>query len=255
MNSLTNKKGLIIGVANDQSIAYGCAKHIHAAGGEVAITYLNHKAEPHVRPLAEKVNSPLILPCNVQNPGELEQVFEVVDKTWGSLDFVIHSIAFAPLADLHGRVTDCSVEGFLQAMDVSVHSLIRMTKLAEPLMKNGGSILTMSYYGAQKVVENYNMMGPVKAALESVVQYLAVELSEKAIRINTISPGPLKTRAASGIKDFDKLIAMAQSRIANYDQISIEDVGALAAFLVSDGAKALSGGTYFVDGGLNAVGA
>ncbi|THB64831.1 MAG: enoyl-[acyl-carrier-protein] reductase FabI [Spirochaetaceae bacterium] len=252
---LNGKKGLVIGMANQDSIAYACAKKFRAAGAELAVTYLNEKAEKYVRPLAEDVQASIIVPCNVQVEGELEAVFAEIEKKWGKLDFLVHSIAFAPLQDLHGRLTDCSLEGFLMAMDVSCHSLMRMTKLAEPLMKDGGSIISMTYHGSQQVIENYQVMGPAKAALESSTRYLAAELAEKRIRVNCISPGPLRTRAASGIKDFENLMQFAEKRVANYSDISQEDVGNMAAFLVSDAAKALSGYNYYVDGGLSTIGA
>jgi enoyl-[acyl-carrier protein] reductase I len=252
---LQGKKGLVIGIANQDSIAFGCARKFKAAGADLAVTYLNEKAEKHVKPLAEEVGASIFAPCNVQVEGELEAVFDQIKSKWGKLDFLIHSIAFAPLADLHGRLVDCSLSGFTMAMDVSCHSLMRMAKLAEPLMTEGGAILSMSYYGAEKVIENYNVMGPVKAALESATRYLASELGPQKIRVNCISPGPLKTRAASGIKDFDRLMQFAYDRVPGYGDISIDDVGALSAFLVSPAAKALTGYVYYVDGGLSTIGA
>ncbi|MFC3627262.1 enoyl-ACP reductase FabI [Vogesella amnigena] len=248
---LAGKRGLIVGVANANSIAYGCAKVMHALGAEVAITYLNEKAEKHVRPLAEAVDASLILPLNVEAPDELEKVFAAIGESWGQLDFVIHSIAFCPMDDLHGRVTDCSLSGFQQAMRVSCYSFIEMARLAEPLMSQGGTLITMSYYGADKVVENYNIMGPVKAALESSVRYMAHELGPKGIRVHTVSPGPLKTRAASGIAHFDHLIDSAIERAPQNRLVDIEDVGNVCAFLVSDAARALTGEVTYVDGGFN----
>ncbi len=252
--SLEGKKGLIVGIANDDSIAYGCGKQLRELGAEIAVTYLNEKSEQYVKPLADNIGASIFEKCNVQKEGELEAVFEKIEQEWGQLDFLIHSIAFASMDDLHGRLTDCSLDGFLLAMDVSCHSLMRMAKLAEPLMKNGGSIMSMSYLGSERVIENYNAMGPVKAALESSTRYLAAELAEKRIRVNCISPGPLRTRAASGIKDFDSLIALAESKVPHYNEISIDDVGALSAFLVSDAAKALNGYIYYVDGGFSTHG-
>jgi len=253
MFSLRGKLGLVVGVANDHSIAYGCARAFQQAGADLAITYLNAKAEPYVRPLAEKLGASLILPLDVEASGELEAVFEAIEKRWGRLDFLVHSIAFAPKEDLHGRVTDCSREGFQRAMDVSCHSFMRMAKLAEPLMTQGGCLLTMSYHGADEVVSNYGMMGPVKAALQSATRYMAAELGPKNIRVHAISPGPLSTRAASGIKDFDDLMQDARDRAPLHKLVDIEDVGALCAFLVSDGARSLTGGTIHVDGGFNIV--
>lgn len=253
MFSLRGKLGLVVGVANDQSIAYGCARAFHQGGADLAITYMNAKAEGYVRPLAEKLGASLILPLDVEKPGELEAVFEEVSKRWGRLDFLVHSIAFAPKDDLHGRVTDCSREGFQRAMDISCHSFMRMARLAEPLMNQGGCLLTMSYHGADEVVANYGMMGPVKAALQSATRYMASELGPKGIRVHAISPGPLATRAASGIKDFDNLMQEAKVRAPLNKLVDIEDVGALCAFLVSDGARSLTGGTIHVDGGYNII--
>lgn len=253
MFTLDNKRGLIIGIANDQSIAYGCAQAFHAAGAQLAVTYLNAKAEPHVRPLAEQLGCELILPCDVREPGQLEAVFQEIQAGWGKLDFVLHSIAYAPKEDLHARVVDCTQAGFATAMDVSCHSFIRVAKLAEPLMNDGGTLLTVSFYGSEKVVEHYNLMGPVKAALESSVRYLAAELGSRKIRVHALSPGPLTTRAASGIDRFDQLLERARERTPDHQLVSIADVGNLAAFLVSDGAKSLTGNVEYVDGGLHAM--
>ncbi len=246
---LSGKRGLIVGIANDQSIAYGCAVAMQAAGAELAITYLNAKAEPHVRPLAEALRAPLILPCDVRESGQLEAVFAAIERDWGRLDFVLHSIAFAPREDLHGRVVDASAAGFAQAMDVSCHSFLRMAKLAEPLMREGGTLLTVSFYGSSRVVEHYNLMGPVKAALESAVRYVAAELGPKGIRAHAISPGPIRTRAASGIDRFDELLADAAARVPARQLADIADVGQLARYLVSDAAKRITGTVIPVDGG------
>lgn len=254
MFNLQGKKGLVVGVANNKSIAYGCAKAFNFCGAELAITYLNAKAEPHVRPLAELLGSPLILPLDVEIDGQAEAVFAAIEEKWGKLDFLVHSIAFAPREDLHGRVVDSSKEGFARAMDISCHSLIRLAKLAEPLMNDGGAIITMSYNGADEVVENYGIMGPVKAALQSASRYLAAELGAKGIRVHAISPGPLATRASSGIPEFNALLQDALERAPLHTLVSIDDIGALSAFLVSNLAKSLTGGTIFIDGGYNIVG-
>jgi enoyl-[acyl-carrier protein] reductase I len=251
--SLTGKKGLVFGIANDQSIAYGCAERFRQQGAELAITYLNDKAEKFVRPLAEGLGAEIILPCDVRAPGEMENVFAEITEKWGRLDFLLHSIAFAPKDDLHGRLIDSSQSGFLVAMDVSCHSFIRMGRLAEPLMRNGGTLLTMSFYGGRKVVEHYNLMGPVKAALEISVKYMASDLGTQGIRVHAISPGPLRTRAASGIDQFDEMLEQAAARAPQHQLVTIEDCGTLAAFLVSDGAKAMTGSTFFVDGGYHIV--
>lgn len=255
MITLEGKTGLVAGIANRHSIAYGCAKIFRELGAQLAITYLNEKAEPHVRPLAEALHSPLILPLDVRIEGQLKSVFSAIANTWGQLDFVLHSIAYAPKEDLHSRVVDCSKEGFTMAMDISCHSFVRMARLAEPLMKRGGCLLTMTYYGAEKVVEDYNLMGPVKAALESVTRYMAAELGPKKIRVHAVSPGPLKTRAASGITRFDELMEKAAERAPKRHIVDIEDVGYTAAFLVSDAASALTGNVTYVDAGYHIIGA
>ena len=252
--SLAGKKGLIVGIANDQSIAYGCARAMKDQGALLAITYLNAKAEPFVRPLAAQLDADMIMPLDVEAPGQLQAVFSEIGQRWGQLDFVLHAIAFAPMADLQGRMVDCSAEGFARAMDVSCHSLIRMAQLAEPLMAQGGTLVTMSYYGAQKVVDHYGLMGPVKAALESVVRYLAAELGPSGIRVHAVSPGPIKTRAASGIGQFDELLSDAASRAPQRQLVSIADVGAVTAMLCSDAARALTGNVIFVDGGYHIMG-
>ncbi len=252
--NLAGKKGLIIGVANDKSIAYGCAKAMRALGAELAITYLNEHAEPFVRPLAEGLDSPLVLPCDVEQPGQLEAVFAALQERWGHLDFALHAVAFAPAQDLHAFVTDCSAAGFARAMDVSCHSFIRMAKLAEPLMHHGGTLLTTSYYGGQKVIDHYNIMGPVKAALEGVVRALASELGGQNIRVHALSPGPILTRAASGIEGFGDLLEKAARDAPLRRQLTIDDVGAVAAGLVSDWAQSMTGNILFVDGGYHVLG-
>jgi enoyl-[acyl-carrier protein] reductase I len=251
---LAGKRGLVVGIANEQSIAYGCANAFRAAGAELAITFLNEKAEPFVRPLGEKLAAPLVLPCDVREPGQLEAVFAAIETRWGRLDFLLHSIAFAPKEDLHARVVDCSRDGFLLAMDVSCHSFIRMAHLAEPLMPNGGALMTVSFYGSEKVVEHYNLMGPVKAALESASRYLAAELGPKGIRVHALSPGALKTRAASGIDRFDELLAHAAARAPEHQLVDIDDVGQLAAFLASDAGARMTGTTLYVDAGYHILG-
>jgi enoyl-[acyl-carrier protein] reductase I len=252
--SLEGKKGLIFGIANSGSLAYGCAKAFRDLGADLAITYQGPKAEPYVRPLAEELATSIIMPCEVREPGQLEAVFRRVGERWGRLDFLLHSIAFAPKEDLHGRVVDCSQAGFSLAMDVSCHSFIRMARLAEPLMTAGGCLLTVTFYGSEKVVEHYNLMGPVKAALESAVRYMAAELAPKGIRVHAISPGPVKTRAASGIDQFDELLERTAERAPGHQRVTLEDVGAVAAFLVGDWARALTGTTTYVDCGYHITG-
>ena len=251
---LHGKKGLVVGIANEDSIAWGCARAFRAAGAELAVTWLNEKARPYVEPLAEQLQAPIQLPLDVEQDGQMEAVFDALGARWGRLDFLLHSIAFAPAADLHGRVADSSREGFARAMDISCHSFARMARLAEPLMQGGGSLLTMSYLGAAEVIDNYGLMGPVKAALESSVRYLATELGPQGIRVNAVSPGPLATRAASGIQHFDQLLADAAERAPLRRLVSIEDVGALCTFMASDASRSMTGSTLYVDAGFHILG-
>jgi enoyl-[acyl-carrier protein] reductase I len=251
---LKGKRGLVIGVANADSIAYGCAVKMRAFGAEIALTYLNDKAKQYVAPLAEKIDAALLLPLDVTKPGQMQAVFDRIRADWGRLDFVVHSIAFAPREDLHGRVVDCSQAGFLQAMQVSCHSFLEMARLAEPLMTQGGTLVTMSYYGADKVVSNYNLMGPVKAALEASVRYAANELAPRNIRVFAVSPGPLRTRASSGIAQFDELIDMAVKRSPGHRLVDIAEVGRVVAFLAMPASSAMTGDVVYVDAGLHNMG-
>jgi enoyl-[acyl-carrier protein] reductase I len=248
---LSGRKGLVVGIANESSIAWGCARVLRELGAAVAVTWLNDKARPHVEPLAQALEAPIALPLDVEQPGQMEAVFDAIDEKWGRLDFVLHSIAYAPAQELHGRVVDTSRDGFVRAMDISCHSFVRMARLAEPLMDRGGALLTVSFLGAAAVVPHYGVMGPVKSALESSVRYLATELGPRGIRVNAVSPGPLQTRAASGIPGFDGLIADARARSPMRREITLEDVGTLAAFLVSDAAQSITGGTLYVDNGFH----
>jgi enoyl-[acyl-carrier protein] reductase I len=252
--SLAGKRGLVLGIANQRSIAAGCAQSFAQAGATLAVTYLNDKARPFVSAVAEALPCEIFLPCDVQQDGQLEAVFEDISKNWGGLDFVLHSIAFAPAADLHGRVVDSSAQGFATAMDISCHSFLRTAKLAEPLMESGGALLAVTYLGSERVIPHYGLMGPVKAALESAVRYTAAELGPKNIRVNAISPGPIATRAASGIDHFSELLETA-ARVAPEGRLtSIEDCGAMAAFLVSDAARMLTGTIIPIDGGEHLLG-
>ncbi|GAB7540883.1 enoyl-ACP reductase FabI [Cupriavidus sp. 8B] len=248
---LAGKKALVCGIANDQSIAYGCAKAFRELGADLAITYVNEKSRQYVEPIAKELEAPIFMPLDVSREGELEAVFAEIEKTWGKLDMLVHSIAWAPKDDLQGGLLNCSAEGFGKAMDISCHSFIRMARLAVPLMPDGGTMFTMSYYGANRVVPNYNVMGPVKAALEAVSRYLAYELGSKGIRVHAISPGPLKTRAASGLKDFDLMLNDAAQRAPVGELVDIHDVGFTCAFLATPFARRLSGETLYVDGGVN----
>ncbi len=248
---LKGSRALVVGIANDSSIAYGCAKAFHELGADLAITYLNEKSRPYVEPLARALEAPLFLPLDVSVEGELETVFEAIAQQWGQLDILVHSIAFAPKEDLQGGLINCSASGFAKAMDVSCHSFVRMARLAAPLMKSGGTMMAMSYHGANKVVPTYSVMGPVKAALESCCRYLAYELGGQGIRVHAISPGPLKTRAASGLKDFDLLLTEAAQRAPIGELVDIMDVGFTCAYLATPYARRLSGETLYVDGGVN----
>ena len=248
---LAGRKALVIGVANEHSIAYGCAKAFREVGAELAITYLNDKARPYVEPLARELGASIFAPLDVSVDGALERVFDEVATKWGRLDILVHSIAFAPKDDLQGGLLNCSAKGFGIAMDVSCHSFVRMAKLAAPLMTDGGTMFAMSYYGANKVIPTYSVMGPVKAALEACCRYLAYELGPKGIRVHALSPGPLKTRAASGLKDFDLLLNETVQRAPIGELVDIMDVGFTCAFLATPYARRLSGATLYVDGGVN----
>jgi enoyl-[acyl-carrier protein] reductase I len=248
---LVGQKALVLGIANQYSIAFGCARAFHRLGAELAITYLNDKARPHVEPLAKELEAPLFLPLDVQKDGQLEAVFDQVRQKWGRLDIALHSIAFAPKEDLQGGLLSCSAAGFGVAMDVSCHSFVRMARLAAPLMIEGGTLFAMTYYGANKVVPNYSVMGPVKAALEASVRYLAHELGPRGVRVHAISPGPIKTRAAGGLKDFDLLLNEAAHRAPVGELVDIDDVGMASAYLATPYARRLTGSTLYVDAGLN----
>lgn len=250
---LAGKRGLIIGIANESSIAYGCARMLRAAGAELAVTYLNAKAEPYVRPLAEALEASLIVPCDVRVAGQLEAVFQEIGTRWDGLDFVFHSIAFAPREDLHANLIDCSADGFAQAMDVSCHSFVRAAKLAVPLMRSGGSLQTVSFFGADRVVEHYNLMGPVKAALEAVVRYLAVDLAPRGIHVHALSAGPVKTRAASGIDRFDELLDKVRERTPANQLVTVEEIGRVAALLASEAGAPLNGSVTYADRGFHIV--
>ena len=251
--ALTGSKALVVGVANQHSIAYGCAKAFRELGADLAITYVDEKTRTYVEPLAKELEAPIFMPLNVGTPGMLEAVFERITEEWGRLDIVLHSIAFAPREDLRGALINCSAEGFKQAMDISCHSFVRMARLAAPLMKNGGTLFAMSYYGANKVVPSYNVMGPVKAALEACCRYLAYELGGKRIRVHAISPGPLKTRAASGLKNFELLLNEAAQRAPIGELVDIMDVGFACAYLATPYSRRISGATAYVDGGANII--
>ncbi|WP_321813718.1 MULTISPECIES: enoyl-ACP reductase FabI [unclassified Paraburkholderia] len=246
---LAGMRALVTGVANAESIAYGCARAFAELGAELALTYLNDKAKPYVEPLAQALGAKMLLPLNVEDDVQLEAVFDALREQWGSLDIMLHSIAYAPKADLQGGLLDSSAQGFAYAMDVSCHSFIRMAKRSVPLMNHGGTLFAMSYDGANRVVPNYNLMGPVKAALEASCRYLAYELGPLGIRVHAVSPGPLKTRAASGLADFDRMLADAVERAPLGELVDIMDVGYATAYLATRYARRLTGNTVYVDGG------
>lgn len=250
--TLAGKRGLIVGVANEHSIAAGCAARAHALGARLVLSCLNDKAQAHAAPVAATLQARLLL-CDVEQPGALEQLVHHAVGELGGLDFVLHSIAWAPLADLRGRVTDSSSAGFLQAMDISCHSFARLARLCEPHMRAGGSLITMSYLGAEEAVPHYGMMGPVKAALESLVRYLAAELGPQGLRVHAVSPGPVPTRAASGLAEFDRLLQRAQQRAPLRRLVTLDEIGQLTAFLASDASSGMSGQTIYVDGGYHIV--
>ena len=250
---LEGQKALIVGIANDQSIALGCARAFRAAGAELAVTWLNEKARAQVEPLARELGATITAPLDVSQPGQLEAVFETIRQQWGRLDSLVHSIAFAPRADLQGGLLDCSAEGFARAMDISCHSFIRRARLGAPLMKDGGTMFAMSYLGANRVVPSYSVMGPVKAALEAACRYLAHELGPRGIRVHAISPGPLRTRAASGLKDFELLLNEAAQKAPLGELVDIMDVGFACAYLATPLARRITGGTVYVDGGTHIV--
>lgn len=252
--SLEGRRGLVVGIANEQSIAWGCARAFRDAGAELAVTWLNERARPHVEPLGRRLDASIMLPLDVEDDEQMAALFATLGQRWGQLDFVLHSIAFAPRDDLHGRVTDSSRAGFARAMDISCHSFVRMARLAEPLMSRGGSLMTMSYVGAEEVIPHYGVMGPVKAALQASTRYLAAEMGPRGIRVNAVSPGPLATRAASGIDGFDGLLRDAVERAPLRRLVDIDDVGALCVMLAADAGRSITGSTLYVDAGFHILG-
>jgi enoyl-[acyl-carrier protein] reductase I len=250
---LSGHKVLVVGIANENSIAYGCAMAFHELGADLAITYLNDKARKFVEPLAEELDASIFMPLNVESVEEMASLFGRIEAQWGHLDALVHSIAWAPKEDLTGGLLSSSSAGFARSMDISCHSFIRMARLAAPLMRNGGTMIAMSYYGANKVVANYNVMGPVKAALEAACRYLAYELGPQGIRVHAVSPGPLKTRAASGLKDFEQLLIDAAERAPIGELVDIMDVGFACAYLSTPYARRITGDTVYVDGGVHIV--
>lgn len=254
---LAGHKALVVGIANKDSIAYGIARALRAFGADLAITYLNEKSKPYTQQLAEAlgVAPALYLPCDVREQGQVENVIAAIEREWGSLQVLVHSIAFSPRDDLHGRVTDCSLPGFLSTMEISVWSLMHLAQLAEPLLaKSGGAIFTVSYFGGEKVVPHYGIMGPAKAALETAAKYMAAELGPKGIRVNIVSPGPVLTRAASGISRFDELLEKTKERAPTNTLVTPDQVGVATAVLACDHLKIITGEVLYMDGGYNIMG-
>ncbi len=254
--NLEGKVGLITGIANEKSISTGVAESCIEAGAKVIITYQNEKTLAFLEPIVSRLGVDDVLLLDVTKPETMDEVFAKIDAKYGKLDFAIHSMAFAKRDDLHGRVVDTSADGFALAMDVSTHSFVRLARKAEPLLEKagGGSLITMTYLGSEKVIANYGVMGLCKAALEAATRYMAFELGPKNIRVNAVSPGPLMTRAASGIAGFDGLMAAAVDRSPLHRLVTPEDIGALVAFLVSEAGRNMSGGVHFVDAGYNIIG-
>ncbi|MCW8891785.1 MAG: enoyl-ACP reductase [Deltaproteobacteria bacterium] len=251
MGLMTGKRGVIFGVANDKSIAWGIAQQLSAAGAELAFTYLNEALEKRVRPLAESLGSTIILPCDVQNEAEMVAVFTKLEEQWGKIDFVVHAIAFANREDLKQPFSQTSREGFQLALDVSAYSLVSLTRCALPVLNEGSSIVAMTYLGSVRSVPAYNVMGVAKAALESSVRYLAAELGEKNIRVNAVSAGPIKTLAASGIGGFKEKLRIAEERAPLKRLVTQDDVGKSALYLLSDLASGVTGEIHYVDGGFS----
>ncbi|APG23642.1 enoyl-ACP reductase FabI [Syntrophotalea acetylenica] len=253
MGLMTGKRGIIFGVANDLSIAWGIARQLHAAGATLAFTYLNEALEKRVRPLAESVDAELILPCDLSRDEDIEAVYEEVDKKWGKIDFVVHAVAFANREDLKNSFSQTSRDGFKLAMDISAYTLVAVTRGAIPLMNEGGSVITLTYLGAQRAVPNYNVMGVAKAALEASVRYLAAELGEKNIRVNAISAGPIKTLASSAVGQFKEKLRIMDEIAPLHRTVTQEEVGKSALYLLSDLASGVTGEVHFVDAGFNFV--
>jgi enoyl-[acyl-carrier protein] reductase I len=253
---LEGKRGLIFGVANQRSIAWGIASTCAAEGAELGFTYLNEAIQKRVVPLAESLGSRLVLPCDVQKPEELDEVFATVEKEWGSIDFLVHSLAYAPTEDLRAPFRETTRDGFRVALEVSCYSLIELARRAKPLMKPGSSLLTLTYYGAVKVVPHYRIMGVAKAALEATVRELAADLGPEGLRVNAISAGPIKTLAATGgISDFRALLAAFEVRAPLRRLVTIEDVGKSGAYLLSDLAAGVTGEVHYVDCGFSVTAA
>src|SRR5580692_116939 len=251
---MAGKKGLVMGVANERSIAWGIAKACHEQGAKVAFTFQGEALEKRVRPLANSIGAEIIEPCDVTNAASIDATFAEIEKKWGGIDFLVHAIAFSNKDELRGRYLDTSPENFQLTMNVSCYSLTAVAQRAVPLMKNGGSLLTLTYYGAERVIPHYNVMGVAKAALEASMRYMAEDLGKKAIRVNAVSAGPIKTLAASGIGDFRYIQKWNEYNAPLRRNVTIEEVGNASLFLLSDLGKAVTGETMHVDAGYHIVG-
>jgi len=251
---MAGKRGLIMGVANNRSIAWGIAKACAAQGAEIALTYQGDALKKRVEPLAAELGSGLVLPCDVTDTASMDAVFETLAKTWGRLDFLVHAIAFADKAELDGRYVDTSEKNFTQSLLISCYSFTALAQRAEKLMTDGGALLTLTYYGAEKVMPHYNVMGVAKAALEASVRYLAADLGKNAIRVNAISAGPIKTLAASGISDFRYILRWNEYNSPLRRTVTIEDVGGAGLYLLSDLARGVTGEVHHVDSGYHVQG-
>ncbi len=251
---MAGKRGLVMGVANNRSIAWGIAKAVAAQGGDIALTYQGEALSKRVKPLAEELGSRLVLPCDVTNGASVDAVFAELDRVWGGLDFLVHAIAFSDKSELDGRYVDTSEGNFAQTLLVSCYSFTALAQRAERLMPNGGSLLTLTYYGAEKVMPHYNVMGVAKAALEASVRYLAADLGRGNIRVNAISAGPIRTLAASGISDFRYILKWNEYNSALRRTVTIEEVGASALYLLSDLGRGVTGEVHHVDAGYHVQG-
>ena len=251
---MAGKKGLIMGLANDRSLAWGIAQKLREAGAELAFSYQGEALKKRVAPLAEQVGSDFLIDCDVSDMGAMDEAFAQIEKRWGKMDFLIHAIGFSDKSELRGEYVDTSLENFLMTMNISAYSLVAVAKRARPLMRDGGSIVTLTYYGAEKVVPHYNVMGVAKAALETSVQYLANDLGPENIRVNAISAGPIKTLAASGIGDFRYILKWNELNSPLRRNITIDDVGGSGLYLLSDLSSGVTGETHHVDGGYHVVG-
>lgn len=251
---MKGKCGLIMGLANDRSLAWGIAKQLHEQGAEMAFSYQGEALERRVRPLAESVGSDFLLKCDVSNMDALDNAFAALNERWETIDFLVHAIGFSDKNELRGKYVDTSLDNFLMTMNISVYSMVAVTKRAREMMPSGGSILTLTYYGAEKVVPHYNVMGPAKSALETSVQYLAMDLGPDNIRVNAISAGPIKTLAASGIGDFRYILKWNELNSPLRRNVTIEDVGGAGVYLLSDLSAGVTGETHHVDAGYNVIG-